>query len=70
MTYLSYLITALSGSISRNFSSSINNCIIGTCNAAVRNNFAENKPSWKEEYNLENAPDACRNNLKQTFYLQ
>lgn len=58
------LIRTLSGSISRYFSSSFNNCMIGSWKAAVKNNFAENKLPWNAEYNLEKAHDPWLNTLK------
>lgn len=64
-----YLIRALSGSISKNFSSSISRSIIGEYRAAVRNSVAEYKPSWKSEYKRANAHDPWRRSLVTKHWL-
>lgn len=59
-----HLIAALSGSMSRKCSSSINSCMIGSCRAAVRNSLEENSPSWNAAYIRAKVQEPCLNNLQ------
>jgi len=58
-----HLMVALSGSMSKNISSSTSNCMIGLWSAAVRYNFAEKRPSWNSPYKRAKAHDLRRRSL-------
>jgi len=58
-----HLMVALSGSMSKNISSSTSSCMIGLWSAAVRYNFAENRPSWNSPYKRAKAHDLWRRSL-------